>query len=71
MLQKLKREKPWVKLRKSRREYERTRPWAKSGMDRKQWEELVLLFPDEVIDEIYRDADAEKLVEAMFGVKAE
>jgi hypothetical protein len=67
MLQHLKQEKPWAKLRMSRREYEAARPWAKSGMPRQKWEEMILCFPDEAIDALYREADAEKLVEAMLG----
>ncbi len=37
-------------------------------MSRAKWEEVVLAFPDEAVDALYREADAERLVEAMFGV---
>ena len=67
MLQDLKHEKPWAKLRMSRRQYERARPWAKSGMSRPKWEELILLFPDDAVDALYREADADKLISALFG----
>ena len=36
-------------------------------MDWKRWEAVILEFPDEVIEALYLEADAEKLVEAMFG----
>ena len=71
MLKTLKSEKPWAKLRLTRREYEAKRPWMKSGVGRKQFEAFVLEMPDDAIDALYREADAEKLVEALFGVKAE
>ena len=67
MLQALKSEKPWAKLRLTRREYETKRPWAAAGINRKRWEEILLEFPDEAITALYLEADAEKLVEAMFG----
>ena len=67
MLKRLTQDKPWAKLRITRREYETKRPWAKSGMDRKRWEALVLLIPDDAVDALYREADADKLIEAMFG----
>ena len=67
MLKTLKNEKPWAKLRITRREYEAKRPWVKSGMSRQKFEEIIVVFPDEAIDAIYRDAEAERLVEAIFG----
>jgi len=66
-LQALKAEKPWAKLRMTRRQYETARPWENSGMNRQKWEEVVLLFPDEMIEEIYREAEADRLIEAIFG----
>ena len=63
----MKREKPWAKLRMSRKDYETRRPWAKSGLSRKRWEEGLEYLPDEAIDMIYREAEADLLVEAIFG----
>ena len=67
MLKNLKREKPWAKLRMSRRAYETARPWANAGISRQKWEELLLLIPDDSVDALKLEADADKLVEAMFG----
>ena len=67
MLHSLKNEKPWAKLQLTRRQYEAKRPWAAAGMDRKRWEAVILDFPDEAIAALYLEADAQKLVEAMFG----
>lgn len=50
MLKNLKREKPWAKLRMSRKEYETRQPWKNSGVSRTKFEEYVAHFPDEAID---------------------
>lgn len=71
MFKRLTQEKPWAKLRLTRRQYESRRPWMKSGVGRKQFEAFVLDMPDDAIDALYREADAEKLVDALFGVKVE
>lgn len=67
MLKNLKQEKPWAKLRVSRKDYEARRPWVKSGMSRQKFEELLICFPDEAIDAITREAEADRLVQAIFG----
>ena len=67
MFERLKSEKPWSRLRITRKQYEARRPWMVSGMSRKKFEEIIVELPDETIDAIYRDAEAEKLVEAIFG----
>lgn len=71
MFEKLKKEKPWAKLRMTRREYEAKRPWASTALSRQKWEEGLDYFPDEAIDAIYREAEADLLVEAIFGKTAE
>ena len=43
----------------------------KSGVWREQFEAFVLEMPDDAIDSLSRETDAEKLVDALFGVKAE
>lgn len=67
MLKNLKREKPWARLRMSRKDYETRRPWKDSGVSRAKFEEYITHFPDEAIDALYREAEADKLVGAMFG----
>jgi hypothetical protein len=67
MLKNLKREKPWAVLKVSRRQYETTKPWTRAGVSRALFEELVLGLPDGFIDQCHMEADAEKLIEAMFG----
>ena len=67
MLKRLTQEKPWAKLRLTRKQYETRRPWMKSGVERKQFEKFVLEMPDDANDALYRDAEADRLVEAIFG----
>ena len=69
-LQALNAKKPWAKLRMTRRQYETARPWKNSGMTRQKWEEVVLLFPDEMIEGLYREAEVDRLIEAIFGIKS-
>lgn len=59
--------KPWEKLGLSRQQYFDAHPWTKSGMKRKVFEEILLLMPDDFIEETKREGEAEKLIEAIFG----
>ena len=67
MFERLRAEKPWARLRMTRKQYEAKRPWAKTGVSRKKWEADLQHIPDEAIDMIIRDAEAERLVNAIFG----
>jgi len=61
--------KPWATLKISRRQYETARPWKKSGMSRQMFEELLatLPLPEGGVDQLRREADADKLLRAAFG----
>ncbi len=67
MLKTLKNEKPWVILRVSRRQYETAKPWVRAKLPRKKFEELLAMMPDGFIDHCHREAEADRLVEAIFG----
>ena len=67
MLNKLKSEKPWAILKVSRRQYETARPWVKANLPRQRFEELLAVLPDGFIDHVHRDAEAERLISAIFG----
>ena len=67
MLKQLMQEKPWAILKVSRRQYETNRPWVTANLPRKKFEELLIMLPDGFIDHCHRDAEAERLVEAIFG----
>ena len=67
MLKRLTQGKPRAKLRITRKQYEGRQPWMVAGMNRKKFEEIIVELPDETIDALYRDAEADRLVEAIFG----
>ena len=60
--------KPWAVLKVSQRDYETAKPWKKTPLSRKEFDELVLSLPDGFLDQLLLEADAERLVEAMFPV---
>ena len=67
MLKTLKNEKPWAILKVSRRQYETKRPWVAANMPRQKFEEILTRLPDGFVDHCHRDAEADRLVEAIFG----
>lgn len=70
-LNKLKREnKPWAVLGMTRREYESKRPWKTAGVDRARFEEITSALPAELVQRIKEEAQAELLVEQIFGPDA-
>ncbi|WP_129356220.1 hypothetical protein [Solidesulfovibrio carbinolicus] len=71
MLDKLKAEKPWAILKVTRRQYETARPWVKANLPRKRFEELLAVLPDGFVDHCHRDAEAERLVSAIFGTSGD
>lgn len=58
--------KPWSKLRLSRREYEKARLWKKAGLTRTEYESLIDALPTEILDGLKLEAEADKLVNAIF-----
>ena len=67
MFEQLKKEKPWAVLKVSRRQYETKRPWVAANLPRKEFEELLTMLPDGFVDHCHREAEAERLVAAIFG----
>ena len=63
----LEKEKPWAILGITRREYDKARPWKKAGVSRETFAEMVRAVPPEAIKILKDDAEAEILVEAIFG----
>ena len=66
-MDKLKGEKPWAILGISRREYDKARPWKSAGMSKEAFAELVRAVPPEAVTVLKQEAEAEMLVEAIFG----
>ena len=62
--------KPWVVLGMTRKDYCASRPWKKTKLNRKEFENMISVLPPEVFQEIKLQADAEKLAEALFGPDA-
>lgn len=59
--------KPWAKLKLTRKQYSASRPWKRCGIDKKVFEDVVLALPDTFFDAVRLEADAEKLLEGVFG----
>jgi len=60
-------EKPWAWLRMTRRQYDTLRLWKRLNMSREEFSRFVLCLPAELVEKIWEDAQAERLVEAIFG----
>lgn len=67
LLQKLKEEKPWAIMGLSRAQYEKAKPWKGAKVNRENFEKLVRICPPETLQVLREEAEAEALVEAMFG----
>jgi hypothetical protein len=65
-IDKLKREKPWVRLRITKAQYLQTRPWQSVG-SRARFEDILDLLPEEAISAIWDEAHGNMLAEAIFG----
>lgn len=59
--------KPWAKLRISRKKYSAAKPWKAAKMSRKKFEAIITSMPDEAIEELRLQADAERLLDEVFG----
>jgi hypothetical protein len=62
--------KPWAKLKVSRKKYDTAKPWKRVNMTRKEFGELVVSMPQEVIDDLLEHAQADRLIESIFGAAA-
>lgn len=68
-------ERPWARLRMSRRDYERYRMWRKMGMSREKFESFIRGLPDEAVDLLCDGAQEEQkygipateLLKSIFG----
>ncbi len=59
--------KPWHRMGISRRQYLNAKPWKKAKMSRVKYERIIAAVPQEVLDEIRITAEAEALMENIFG----
>jgi len=59
--------KPWQRMGISRSQYFTLRPWKKAGMSRAKYEKILMAVPQEILTEIRITAEADALVERIFG----
>jgi hypothetical protein len=51
----------------TRSQYLAARPWKKAGMSRAKYERIIMAVPQEILSEIRITAEADALVERIFG----
>ena len=61
------REKPWAILGMSRKKYDTIKPWKAAQMSKEKYAEMLNLMPHEAMQILKDEADAERLVESIFG----
>jgi hypothetical protein len=59
--------KPWQRMGITRSQYLAARPWKKAGMSRAKYERIIMAVPQEILSEIRITAEADALVERIFG----
>lgn len=64
---KLSRPKPWAKLNMSRKEWDRTKPWKKADCSKNEFTEIVLAVDQATLDAIREEAQADILMQQIFG----
>ena len=60
-------EKPWAILGINRKQYAAASPWKKAGMTKEKYAEMLNLIPHEAMQILKDEADAERLMEGIFG----
>lgn len=60
-------EKPWILLGISRKEYEGLRLWKKTKLSRNEFDLLLASLPDGFFKDVKLRVDVEKLVQAIFS----
>ena len=59
--------KTWQRMGITRRQYLAARPWKSAGMSRTKYERIIMAVPQEILTEIRITAEADSLVERIFG----
>ncbi|MEL7640374.1 MAG: hypothetical protein AAGU21_12085 [Solidesulfovibrio sp.] len=65
------REKPWVLLGISRKEYDSLRLWTRVKLSRNEFGILLTSLPDEFFKDVKLRVDVEKLIQAIFSKSGE
>lgn len=58
---------PWDVLNCSKSHYLASAPWKRAKMKRREFEALLLEMPDGFTEYVFKEAEVERLVEAVFG----
>ena len=59
--------KPWTRLGITKKQYKKSRPWKSAKISRERYEKIILNVPQELIEEHRRKAEANAMMEAVFG----
>ncbi len=61
--------KPWQRLGITKKQYLSARPWKGTGLSRERYEEIIAIVPQDALNELKIEAEADALVEKRFGEK--
>lgn len=67
MKEKFEKEKPWAILGVSRKSYDALKPWKKMKLSREEFGNKICSLPPEVFNDLRLHADANILVDSLFG----
>jgi len=59
--------KPWARLGIKKEKYIKARPWKEAKMSRVKYEKMLLAVPQELIEEIRTESEAQAMIESIFG----
>ena len=65
----LNRDKPWAVLGWTRKQWKRSKMWKKAGVSEEKMIQLVLALDHDTVQTLKDHAEAEDLVESVFGFK--
>jgi hypothetical protein len=65
----LTREKPWAVLGWTRKQWKKSKVWKKAGVTEEKMTEFLLCLDNETVQNLKDHAEAEALVESMFGTE--
>ena len=59
--------KPWQRLGITKKQYLTSKPWKGSGLSREKYEHIISVVPQDALNELRIEAEAEALVEKLLG----
>ena len=59
--------KPWQRLGITKKQYLASKPWKGSGLSREKYEHIISIVPQDYLNDLKIEAEAEALVERVFG----